>query len=463
MNGIRQSACLRAAVLSVVVLGIGCTPSRDDEARRTVTPGAQTATLEEAARPVALPDIARLPVSVQEQVRRRHDALEQAIARRAPREEVGQANGDLGLILMAAEYLEAAEIALRNALSLAPHDPRWPYYLAQLFVDKGDQANAMPLFERASTLRPTDVPTLAWLGHVYLNRGRPEDASRAYARALELQPQSAAARAGLGRARLALGDTAPAAEHLERAIALEPQATSLHYPLAMAYRRLGDLQKAERHARQRGNGEPTLVDPLMEAYASTLDSSLTFQNRGLRSMQTGDFAAAAAFFRRGLALEPDNAALGHLLGTALHQVGQVESAVAQFEDVLRRSPRYARAHFSLGVIFVSQERYVEALARFTEAVKAEPDYLEARLSLAAGLQAMGRPDDALSHYEHVIKTDPRQFEAWVEGANVLLRLRRYQAADAWLTEASHIHPDRPEILELRKNLPAPSRRTHGPR
>jgi tetratricopeptide (TPR) repeat protein len=367
---------------------MACSPAPDSG--KDAPPAKETASAAQV-QPVTLPDLSRLPEPVQEQIRERYGVLEKAIARQAPPEELGRAYGDVGVILMAAEYPAAAEASLRNAQALARSDARWPYYLGQFYVAQGQRAKAAELFERALQLRANDLPTLIRLGEAYLDDGRPQDAERMFTQAIALQPQASAALAGLGRALLARGDAARAAEHLQRALALEPDATSLHYPLAMAYRSLGELPKADAHLRQRGRGEPTVVDPLMKEQAGLLESALAYQNRGLEAMQNADFAAAAAHFRRGLALEPKNAALGHMLGTALHQTGEVDAAIRQFEEVLRWSPKYARANFSLGVILESQGRDREAVERFRAAVNTEPDHVESRIGLAHCLQLLGRP------------------------------------------------------------------------
>jgi tetratricopeptide (TPR) repeat protein len=445
---------LAALSLTQLVLGSACAPSKNNGLPRSEAQATQAKTSDQEVRPVPMPDLSRLPGPVQEQVRERYGVLEQAIERRAPSEELGRAYGDVGVMLMAAEYPAAAEASLRNAHVLARTDPRWPYYLGQFYVAQGDRAKASEFFERALQLRATDLPTLVRLGETYLDGGRFEDAERMFKQALTLQPQLGGALAGLGRAVLARGDAARAAEYLERALTIEPDATSLHYPLAMAYRSLGDLKKADAHLRQRGRGEPTLPDPLMKEHDGLLESALAYQNRGLEALQTADFAAAATHFRRALELEPKNAALGHMLGTALHQLGEVEAAIRQFEEVLGWSPKYARAHFSLGVIFESQRRDEEAVARFGAAVKYEPDHLEARLGLAHCLQLLGRLEESLPHYRHVVKVDPRRVEAWIDAANVLVGLERYQEAHDWLAAAAKIHSEHPEIVSLQKTLEA---------
>jgi tetratricopeptide (TPR) repeat protein len=439
-------------LLLLAAAGTACSRLHDSETPRPEVPSSQLTADDKAVNPVAMPDVSRLAPLLRDRVRERYSLLEKTIARGATGEEIGRAYGDVGLMFMAAEYLEAAATSLHNAQALDPSNPRWPYYLGQFYLARGERAQALTYFHRASALRPTDFPTLIWLGEMYLDQGRPDDAQRVFAGAVTLQPQSAAAVSGVGRALVAQGKTSSATEYLLRALELEPEATSLHYPLAMVYRSLGELDKADAHLRQRGRREATFSDPLMDEYRALLESALAYQNRGLLALQAGDNATAAALFRRGLELEPDNPAIGTVLGTALYQLGQVEAAIKQFEGVLRQSPTYARAHFSLGVILVSQKRYQEALKRFEAAVRSEPDYVEARLNLAAGLQVMGRSEEALTHYKQVVQLDPREAEAWIEGAGVLVHLGRYQEAHDWLAKAKKALPEEPELVSLNEKV-----------
>ena len=441
-----------------LVLGSACTTSKESKGPRPEPQATEANAVDHEIQPVSMPDLSRLSEPVARQVRERFATLEQATKRQAPPAELGRAYGDVGVILMATEYPVPAEASLRNAQALSQTDPRWPYYLGQLYVAKGERAKASQSFERVLKLRAMDVPTLVRLGETYVDGSRTEDAERVFTQALALQPQQAAALGGLGRTALARGDAKRAVGYLERALAIQPDATSLHYPLAMAYRRLGDLKQADEHLKLRGRGEPTFPDPLAQEYEGLLESALAYQNRGIEALQAGDFSTAVAHFRRGLELEPHNASLGHMLGTALYQQGQTDAAVRQFEEVLRWSPKHTRALFSLGVILESQKRDEEAIARFADAVKYEPDFVEARLGLAHCLQLVGRLDQSLPQYRHVVKVDPRRVDAWVDAANVLMALGRYQEARDWLAAARTTHADQPDIIGLQENVEAALRR-----
>ncbi|MXY23029.1 MAG: tetratricopeptide repeat protein [Acidobacteria bacterium] len=401
-----------------------------------------------ALAPIALPDLSRLGESAAEEARARYDVVQAALEGGAPDAEVATAYGAFGLILMAAEYFEAAAESFRHAEVMAPRDPRWPYYLAHLHRMTEDRDAATAAFERALALRPSDVPTLIWLGRARLDQGQADLAERQFRQAAAYDPGSAAALAGAGRAALARGNFLDAAQYLEEALAIAPAASRLHYPLAMAYRGLGETDLAEAHLARRGGANPPLADPLMEELDALLPSAMKLEGQGIQALQSGRLADAVRAFRRGLELEPDNVSLRQRLATALAAGGETSAAVEQLEEALRRSPEFARAHFSLGAILALQGRQREAVEHYETALRLQPGYVEARMGLAEALRGAGRLADSLPHYARVTELDPGFAEAWFGRADALIRLGRLEEARAWLAEARSIHPERPELARL---------------
>jgi tetratricopeptide (TPR) repeat protein len=215
-------------------------------------------------RQVALPDLARLEESIQAQLRERYAALATQLKDPAtPAARLGTEYGEMGKLLMAAEFHAPAQASFQNAEALAPSDLRWPYYLGHLYRAKGDIPNALAAFERT-------------LGESALDQGRPEVAELLFTKALSLQPRSGAAHYGLGRTALANKDYSRAAQNLEQALALDSKATIIHYSLAMAYRGLGDPRRAELHLQQRGTLQ-LQPDLLKKALDEVLDSALTYE------------------------------------------------------------------------------------------------------------------------------------------------------------------------------------------
>jgi len=393
-------------------------------------------------RKVTLPDLSHAAPSVQQQLRDGYTALQKKVDGSAtPPEELGAAYGQMGMLLMAAEYRGEAESALLNAQTFSPRDPRWPYYLGHLYKLKGDAANSIAAFSRALELQPDDVPNLIWAGEGNLDQGKPDAAQPLFAKALSLQPRSVAAQFGLGRVALAKQEYAHAVEYLEKALLLDPLATVIHYPLAMAYRGLGDQAKAQAHLALRGTLALKPDDPLMRRVDALLNSALAYEASGADALDRGDFKGAADSFRKGIEVAPKEPSLHHKLGTALALLGDGRGAVEQFEQAIRLDPYFVKAHYSLGVIQASTGQASAAIRHFTAALKAEPGYVEARLQLAHALRRGGQPDAALPHYAEIVKADARVPEARFGYAAALIQLRRYADARDYLTEAMRVYPN----------------------
>ena len=432
MRSRRSSARLRVAASTLAIVMAGCSsPPR-----------------RQAPQPVSLPDLSRASATVQEQLREAHSALTRQLENpRTPPTELAAAYGEMGKLLMAAEFGKAAEPCLLNAQMLAPGDMRWPYYLGHLYKDQGAAAQSTASFEQALRLRPDDMATLIRLGEAHLAQDRLDAAESNFARARSLQPGSVAALAGIGRVALARRDYRRAVQYLEEALGVDGQAGLLHYSLAMAYRGLGDLAKAETQLQQSGKNEIPVPDPLMQELRGLLRSAASFESTGIQALERGDSAAAAMYFRKGLELAPDNASLHHRLGTALFLAGDSQAGEEQFETALRLEPDLARAHYSVGVLMVSRGRYQQALQHLSAAVRSDSNYVDARMLLGELRRHTGHLDEALRQYAEVIKIDAGRADAQLGYALTLVASGQYRQARDHLADATAAHPDQPDLVQ----------------
>ena len=213
---LRVVACLLTLAVS------GCDSRREPQPQSPALPQ------------VSLPDLAQADKAVQQQIGDRYRALRSLIEKRAAAPELARAYGDVGNLLMAADYLEAAEPYYLHAQALEPGEMRWPYYLGHVYMNRAAPAKSTASFEHALRLRPDDVATLVWLGNVYLDQGETELAEARFTRALTAQPRVVAALFGLGRAALARREYSRAADYFEQVLSSDPRASLAHYPLALA-------------------------------------------------------------------------------------------------------------------------------------------------------------------------------------------------------------------------------------
>ena len=250
------------------------------------------------------------------------------------------------------------------------------------------------------------MATLIRLGEVYLALGRYEAAAPLFDQAIALAPGSAAAWFDAGQAALARHDDRAAVKALETALERDAGATAVHYPLAMAYQRLGNLDKARAHLAQQGKVEPRPEDPVLDEIDKRIDSALLFEFRGGRAMAAGEWATAADFFEKALALSPDSAAMRHRLGVVLFRMGDTRGAEEQFERVVRTTPSYRESYYNLAMIKAGSGRMEEALSRVSTALEHDPGYMPARLLRARLLAVTGRPAEALAQYTTALELEP---------------------------------------------------------
>jgi tetratricopeptide (TPR) repeat protein len=444
---------LHCAFLLLVILPIGC--NRGAAPVKSETSAPTTAVIgRQSLKPVSFPDVSGATPSAQKQLREASVSLDATTQNAGVSDVVlGKAYGQMGTLLLAAEYRQAAEPYLLNAQALDPTEIRWPYFLAHLYRLRGESANAIVWFERSRQLQPDAVATLVWLGDAYLDQGRPAEAEPLLMKVLSQQPRSVPALFGLGRVALAKQDYGRAIDYLEQALAVDQHATLIHYSLAMAYRGAGNLERAEAHLKLRGPGQIRPPDPLMIELDTVLESAVAYEVRGARALDEGKWAEAEGYFRKGIELAPDEPSYRHKLGTALAMMGDGQGAFEQFELVASRWPNFAKGQYSLGVMLASSGRQREAVERFAAAVKADPTYVEPQVQMAETLRAMGRFQDALAAYDRAIKLDPRVAEARLGAAMALAGLRRYGDARDRLTEGMKLFPERSEFAQALASLP----------
>ncbi len=422
--------------------------------------------------PITLPELSRVDPTVQKQIRERYDALEAAIDRPGtPAADLASDYGQYGMVLQASEFFDAAEPSYLNAQTLAPDDVRWPYYLANLYKSRGETDKAELAYRRALELQPNDLATLIWLGRLELDKGKTPEARQLFDRAYALAPNTVAVLAGLGRVAVDTHDYRSAVTYLEQALAIDPEGESLHAPLAAAYRGLGQLDKAQPHIGQWRNRDLPVPDPRQQDLDLLLESGLSYELRGIREFEVRDWKGAADFFRRGLALTPNNSplrrSLEHKLGTALFLAGDVAGAEERFEAVVAAGPRdgideaTAKAHYSLAVLLASDPRRVsDALPHFEAAIRYQPNYIEAHLAMADFLRRNHRPDAALDQYRDTLTLNPRNTVARLGYAMCLVAANRHREARAWLEDASTHFPDRTEFKIALARLLATSPDAH---
>jgi tetratricopeptide (TPR) repeat protein len=310
------------------------------------------------------------------------------------RETLAGAYGRLGALLLLLEIEAQADVCFRNARILQPQEFRWPYYAGYLAMMAGNTEQAVSYLEAARALDPDYPPLYLRLGKVLMDRNERQQARAALERIADVPGLVAPANYYLGQIALLERRFEAAVSHLTKGLDADPTALEAHYPLAQAYRALGEDALARAHLSRFEAKSPRVADPLLEQLQGAAKRSLPAFHKGIHAIRQGDYAAAAARFAEGLAVDPENAAAHVSYARALYLSGRSEEAEAALDEALRQTPDLVLANFLKGVL----------------------------------LQQQGDPEAAAVWYRRALQLDAGHAGALFYLANLDFRARRFKVA-----------------------------------
>ena len=112
---------------------------------------------------------------------------------------------------------------------------------------------------------------------------------------------------------------------------------------------------------------------------------------------------AATWFRRALAIDPDNTEARARFGGALLDRGDFDEAIRQLTAVAQREPERVLPHYLLAVAFTRKSAYAEAVREGREAVRFAPGNGEAHFWLAEALRMAGDCGSAGPEYARYLE------------------------------------------------------------
>ena len=152
-------------------------------------------------------------------------------------------------------------------------------------------------------------------------------------------------------------------------------------------------------------------DALRDLYKVAPGSYRVNQISGEILETQGQFAAAAAEYRKAIEKNPEALSLHFRLGRALlmstHSSSTFDEARREFEAELARNPRDAVAHYQIAQIFLAEDHGKEAAARLEQALSIDPRFPEALIALGKLRVAEKRNDDAIALLTKAAELQPK--------------------------------------------------------
>ena len=263
---------------------------------------------------------------------------------------------------------DETERLYRQAMAMAPSDPRPCFLLGRLLHQAGRAAEALPLLQRACQLEGENPDHLYTLANALKDLGHLNEAGRTMQGAIRLRPDFADAYNDLGVICKRLN-------RIDDAIRCYLQATRLRPDHADAWYNLGIAQHAA--------GRP---EEALTAYHQALRidprDAQALTNLGNVHRELEQHEEARRLYEKALALDPGLAEAHMNLANALRSMGRLEEAQRRYREALRHRPDYPEAYYALSNV----KRYEEN----------DPDIRAMEDMLAAG--RLTREQEILLHF-----------------------------------------------------------------
>jgi Tfp pilus assembly protein PilF len=368
-------------------------------------------------------------------------------------------------------------------------------------LERGDDATARSLLQKALDLNPKNVEAHTWLGALADRAGDLQAAERSLARAARLAPSSASARNNYGAILMRLGRTREAAGEFEASLKADARQTGALINLAQI--RFAEGTPASLRAADGLFARAEALTPEVGISRARIIIALRLNDRGAASRYR-DYAArlavagqppvdaksraelGAALFEAGLLTEaemelkaavevsPANAdAIVHLarvyltrqdipgagrtleaaikrgvesalvyaqLAEVYERDGHIENAIPAMRRAIARDPKNESYRFRYGLLLADAHAPAAAVIRLEEAVQEFPS--SPRLWAALGLAhyKVGTNDEATRAFERAIELDPAFAAAYAYLGMLRIDLGQYEAAIAHYEQALTADP-----------------------
>lgn len=168
---------------------------------------------------------------------------------------------------------------------------------------------------------------------------------------------------------------------------------------------------------------------------------LTHFKLGKIALLKGNTHAAKQYYRMGLEVSPNNAALTFNLARVHDQEHEKQLAIEYYQKTLAIEPQFIYAYNNLGLLYEEMGNAKLAEHHYKQALRHDPDYNLARLNLGNLYASQARFKDALTYFQAAQVQEP--FNNWVYYymGNMYLRMNQYEQAAKFYQNATELNPE----------------------
>jgi tetratricopeptide (TPR) repeat protein len=370
--------------------------------------------------------------------------------------------GRLGQVFLANELEEEGRLCFIEAERLAPANPRWPYLLGGILVNRGERETAALCFQRAvergEVQGESNTAPRLLLAETLMTLGRTEEAAFHIRRGLDLHPDDPRAHFDQGLLAMTRQDWQLARDELSVCLGSPFARRRARVQLAIICQRLGDAAGAEafRAEVQRLPPDAEWVDPYVNDYLALAVKERNRYRLAENLEAAGRFAEAASVLAPLAAARPNDDLAHMTLGKVLAQMGRLREAEESLRRAVRLAPDKVQTHYYLGLVLLQEgeqlrregegaktraaELLQEAVSSERRALAIKPDYGFAHMALGLAFKQLGQRAEAVEALGQAVRCSPEFGEIHFYLGDTLAEAGRTAEARPRLEQAIRLGP-----------------------
>ena len=210
-------------------------------------------------------------------------------------------------------------------------------------------------------------------------QNRLDEAAALCKASIEHNPSLADSRNMLGTIELKQNNLAAAEQNFQKAIELNPDFVLAYANLAIVNIRAGNFEDAAKYLN-------LAIDKDSRGFFDEKRKLDAFSTIAVESLKKQNYSLAEEYFRKSLAIAPNNLDYQRNLAITLHSQKRSDEAIKILQTAIGQYPNSAEAYNSLGLIYAEQNRKQEAVAMFQKALQINPGFAPARNNLLRATQ-----------------------------------------------------------------------------
>jgi tetratricopeptide (TPR) repeat protein len=296
----------------------------------------------------------------------------------------------------------------------------------EILLSKNDLKAAKAYTEEILKTEPRDINALFFRGRIYLSEKDFRKAHDDLTKVTAADPRFAPGFFFLGAAQIGLSDIAQARGSLLKALELSPNAIEPRLTLAEIYLNSGDPEAARREAEvvlthmpenrialliggaaQLGKGDAGKALALLRK-AQSLDpkDARVYWLLGTAFLLQKNYAQALKEFEECLNLDPDRIEALNSIAVTLVQQGNRKTAMERAEQHFSKTKMQAEVHQLLGQLSLDGKEFDKGIQHFRRAIGLKPELISAYFLIANAYIAQNKIDQAMDEYQKIVEKTP---------------------------------------------------------